>query len=125
MQSGQYILELDTQNSTQYLRLSPLAAPINYTDGLQENESQAALCNGTGERQTCNDSGANTWRIIEVSNLYDKVNNQILDCPNGETTSNIPCGDTDAKEIQFCVHVGDRRNNSIETLCTAMTNFQQ
>ena len=124
MLSGQYVLEQATQDSTQYIKLSRLTTPIDFTNGIQDDESSIALCNNTNWRYPCNDSGANTWRVIEIHDLYDKVNNQVLDCPNGEAISSISCGGTNAKEIQFCVYVGDRRNNSTETLCSSMTNFQ-
>lgn len=126
MYTGYYVLTQTTQNQTSYFKLVPILTPIDYTDGVQENESIAALCEEANNGwHTCNDTWANTRRIVEIKNLYDKTNNEILNCPNGQSVSGISCGQNDAKELQFCVHVGDRRNDSVQTLCSALTNFQQ
>lgn len=124
MYSGYYILTQQTENLTNYFKLMPIST-INYTDGIQDDESITALCEDTGGRSSCSNTGANTRRIVEINNLYDKVNNQVLNCQNGQGVSSIACGQNDAKELQFCVHVGDRRNDSIQTLCSVLTNFQQ
>ncbi len=123
--SGYYILEQTGQNQTTYFKLTPIITPMNYTDGIQENESIIGLCEDIDGRYACNDTGANTRRIVEVNSLYKKIGNEILNCENGQSISGILCWQNDAKELHFCVHAWDRRNNNIQTLCSILTNFQQ
>ena len=125
MSSGYYILEQTKQNQTQYFKLTPILSPIDYTNGIQEDESIVNLCEDKDGRYACNDTWANTRRIVEINNLYKKIWNEVLNCQNGQSVSGVLCGQNDAKELQFCVHVGDRRNDSIQTLCSIITNFQQ
>jgi len=105
MYSGYYIIEQAEQNQTRYFKLTPLVTPINYTDGVEENESVIALCEDIDGRHACNDTGAHTRRIVEINNLYKKIGNEVMNCENGQSVSGVLCGQNDAKELHFCVHV--------------------
>lgn len=56
MYSGYYILESAIQNQTTYFKLTPIPTSINYTDGIQEDESMLALCETDNTRYACNNT---------------------------------------------------------------------
>lgn len=131
--SWRYIIQEKTAGDQQYFSLEKVEIPwlLSQEDALISMPS-TQLCQGETWRVSCQDTGTtlSIVRAIQITGLYHKNTTtpgwDPINCINGESNIQVPCGWDQPKELRFCAHthiIADKGTHI--QLCGILTNFKK